>query len=109
MVRPPPRPTLTYTLFPCPAPVRVGGGAEASVGSRGPEVSRAVSIVAANPAVRAEMVRRQRAWVTTRGGGVLEGRDIGTVVFPDADLQVYLTADPDVRAQRRSKEVTDLD
>src|SRR3546814_8650063 len=76
---------------------------------RGPQVSRSVSIVAANPAVRAEMVRRQRAWVTTRGGGVLEGRDIGTVVFPDADLKVYLTADPDVRAQRRSKEVTDLD
>src|SRR3546814_18643768 len=55
------------------------------------------------------MVRRQRVCVTTRGGGVLEGRDIGTVVFPDADLKVYLTADPDVRAQRRSKEVTDLD
>jgi cytidylate kinase len=72
-------------------------------------VSRAVSIVAANPAVRAEMVRRQREWVATRGGGVLEGRDIGTVVFPDAELKVYLTADPEVRAERRSKEVTDLD
>ncbi|HEY9556060.1 MAG TPA: (d)CMP kinase [Acidimicrobiales bacterium] len=84
-------------------------GVDASIEIRGPQVSRAVSIVAANPAVRAEMVRRQRAWVTTRGGGVLEGRDIGTVVFPDADLKVYLTADPDVRAQRRSKEVTDLD
>ena len=44
-----------------------------------------------------------------RDGGVLEGRDIGTVVFPDADLKVYLTADPEVRAERRSKEVTDLD
>ena len=72
-------------------------------------MSRAVSIVAANPAVRAEMVRRQREWVAARGGGVLEGRDIGTVVFPDAELKVYLTADPEVRAQRRSKEVTDLD
>ena len=70
---------------------------------------RAVSIVAANPAVRREMVRRQREWVAARDGGVLEGRDIGTVVFPDAELKVYLTADPDVRAARRSKEVTDLD
>jgi cytidylate kinase len=40
---------------------------------------------------------------------VLEGRDIGTVVFPDAELKVYLTADPEVRAARRSKEVSDLD
>lgn len=84
-------------------------GVDATVEIRGPEVSRAVSIVAANPAVRAEMVRRQRAWVADRGGGVLEGRDIGTVVFPDAELKVYLTADPEIRAQRRSKEVTDLD
>lgn len=84
-------------------------GVDASIEIRGPEVSRAVSIVAANPAVRAEMVRRQRRWVEAHGGGVLEGRDIGTVVFPDAELKVYLTADPEVRAQRRSKEVTDLD
>src|SRR4051794_36745555 len=84
-------------------------GVDAPIEIRGPEVSRAVSIVAANPAVRAEMVRRQREWVAARGGGVLEGRDIGTVVFPDAELKVYLTADPEVRAQRRSKEVTDLD
>jgi CMP/dCMP kinase len=84
-------------------------GVDATIEIRGPEVSRAVSIVAANPDVRAEMVRRQRAWVESRGGGVLEGRDIGTVVFPDAELKVYLTADPEVRAQRRSKEVADLD
>jgi cytidylate kinase len=84
-------------------------GVDASIEIRGPEVSRAVSIVAANPAVRAEMVRRQREWTAGRGGGVLEGRDIGTVVFPDATLKVYLTADPEVRAERRSKEVTDLD
>ena len=84
-------------------------GVDATIEIRGPEVSRAVSIVAANPAVRTEMVRRQRAWVEARGGGVLEGRDIGTVVFPDAELKVYLTADPEVRAQRRSQEVTDLD
>ncbi len=84
-------------------------GVDATIEIRGPEVSRAVSIVAANPIVRTEMVRRQRDWVAARDGGVLEGRDIGTVVFPDADLKVYLTADPEVRAQRRSKEVTDLD
>jgi len=91
-----------------PEGVRVDG-VDATIEIRGPEVSRAVSIVAANPAVRTEMVRRQREWVAKRGGGVLEGRDIGTVVFPDAELKVYLTADPEVRAQRRSQEVTDLD
>jgi cytidylate kinase len=41
-------------------------------------------------------------------GGVIEGRDIGSVVFPDAELKLYLTADPEVRAQRRHKEVADL-
>jgi cytidylate kinase len=84
-------------------------GIDATIEIRGPEVSRAVSIVAANPDVRAEMRRRQREWAKARGGGVMEGRDIGSVVFPDAELKVYLTADPEIRAARRSKEVTDLD
>jgi CMP/dCMP kinase len=84
-------------------------GVDASIEIRGPEVTRAVSIVAANPEVRTEMVSRQREWARRRGGGVLEGRDIGTVVFPDAELKLYLTAAPEVRAARRSKEVTDLD
>jgi cytidylate kinase len=88
--------------------VRVDG-ADATIEIRGPEVTRAVSIVAANPLVRAEMRRRQREWATERGGGVMEGRDIGTVVFPDAALKVYLDAAPEVRAARRSKEVADLD
>ena len=83
-------------------------GVDASIEIRGPEVTRAVSIVAANPEVRTELVRRQRAWAVEHGGGVLEGRDIGSVVFPDAALKVYLTASPEVRAARRSKEVTDL-
>jgi cytidylate kinase len=83
-------------------------GVDASIEIRGPEVTRAVSIVAANPAVRSELVRRQREWAAERGGGVLEGRDIGSVVFPDAALKVYLTAAPEVRAARRSQEVTDL-
>ena len=83
-------------------------GADATIEIRGPEVTRAVSIVAANPAVRIEMRRRQREWAIERGGGVMEGRDIGTVVFPDAALKVYLDAKPEVRAARRSKEVADL-
>ncbi len=83
-------------------------GVDATIEIRGPEVTRAVSLVAANPEVRADLVRRQRAWAAERGGGVLEGRDIGTVVFPDAELKVYLTARPEVRAERRSKEVADL-
>jgi cytidylate kinase len=68
-----------------------------------------VSAVAANPGVRAEMRRLQREWAEKRGGGVIEGRDIGTVVFPDAIAKVYLTADDEERARRRSKEVLDLD
>ncbi|MEM9467413.1 MAG: (d)CMP kinase [Actinomycetota bacterium] len=84
-------------------------GVDATVEIRGPEVSRAVSVVAANAEVRKELVSRQREWAHRQGGGVLEGRDIGTVVFPDAELKVYLTADPVERAKRRAKEVTDLD
>ncbi len=76
---------------------------DATIEIRGPEVTRAVSIVAANPDVRREMVRRQQEWARARGGGVIEGRDIGTVVFPDAELKVYLTARPEVRAARRSQ------
>jgi cytidylate kinase len=87
--------------------VRVDG-TDATIEIRGPEVTRAVSIVAANPQVRQEMCRRQRAWAEAHGGGVLEGRDIGTVVFPDATLKVYLDASPEVRAERRSKEVSEL-
>ena len=84
-------------------------GSDATLEIRGPVVTRAVSLVAANPDVRVEMVSRQREWAERRGGGVLEGRDIGTVVFPDAELKVYLTANPEERARRRAKEVTDLD
>ena len=77
---------------------------EATVEIRGPSVDRAVSVVAANPAVRTELVARQREWVRRRGGGVLEGRDIGTVVFPDAEVKVHLVADPAVRARRRANQ-----
>ena len=77
-------------------------GVDATVDIRGSEVTRVGSIVSAIPGVRTEMVDRQRAWVAARGGGVIEGRDIGSVVFPDADAKVYLTASADVRARRRS-------
>ena len=83
-------------------------GVDATIEIRGPEVTRAVSIVAANPEVRKQMRQRQREWATKHDGGVLEGRDIGTVVFPDAELKVYLDARPEIRAARRSKEVPDL-
>lgn len=79
-------------------------GEDATAAIRGPEVSRAVTAVASNAAVRAELVRRQQEWATARGGGVLEGRDIGTVVFPDAELKVYLTADEAERLRRRAIE-----
>ena len=68
---------------------------------RGPQVTEAVSTVAALSAVRNELRVSQRSWVENAGGGVVEGRDIGTVVFPDATLKVFLTASPSVRAQRR--------
>jgi cytidylate kinase len=71
---------------------------------REPEVTQAVSIVAAHPQVRAELVARQRAWVNIRGGGVVEGRDIASVVLPEADLKIFLTADSDERAWRRAAE-----
>jgi cytidylate kinase len=73
---------------------------------RGQRVTGSVSMVAAIPAVRAELVSRQREWAAMRGGGVLEGRDIGTAVFPDALLKVYLTATPEVRALRRAGEAS---
>lgn len=84
-------------------------GKDATQAIRGPEVTQAVSIVAANPEVRREMVRRQRKWASDHDGGVVEGRDIGSVVFPEAVLKVYLTASDAARAARRSKEVGAID
>lgn len=80
-------------------------GQDASVEIRGREVTTAVSAVAANSGVRSEMVKRQRAWVADHGGAVVEGRDIGSVVFPDADLKLFVTASARVRAERRVAEI----
>ena len=79
-------------------------GIDATGAIRGPDVTAIVSTVSAHPAVRAEMVRRQRSWASEHGGGVAEGRDIGTVVFPDADLKVFLTASEEERARRRQRD-----
>ena len=79
-------------------------GADVTAEIRGSEVNRTVSQVASHSVVREEMVGRQRAWAAAHGGGVVEGRDIGTVVFPDADLKVFLTASDEERARRRSRD-----
>jgi cytidylate kinase len=76
---------------------------------RAPEISEAASQAAADPAVREAMVAQQRR-VLSQGDWVVEGRDIGTVVAPDADLKVFLTADAKERARRRAGESgADLD
>lgn len=79
-------------------------GVDATAAIRTAEVTGAVSKVAANSGVRTEMRARQQQWAAERGGGVIEGRDIGSVVFPDAELKLYLTASPRVRAERRVAE-----
>jgi len=80
-------------------------GVDATLAIRGREVTEAVSQVSANSAVRDVLVERQRAWVAEHRGGVVEGRDIGSVVFPDAQLKLYITASPRVRAERRVREI----
>jgi cytidylate kinase len=86
-------------------------GADVRERIRGAEVTRAVSPVSAVPAVRKLLVARQRDLVAAADAVVVEGRDIGTVVLPDATLKIYLTAAPEVRAQRRAAQlqVTDKD
>ena len=87
----PERPTITVD------------GTDVAVPIRGPEVTSAVSAVSAVPAVRARL-RREQSDAIGSGDIVVEGRDIGTVVAPEAEVKIYLTADPDARATRRSAE-----
>jgi CMP/dCMP kinase len=80
-------------------------GVDVAVRIRGAEVTRAVSAVSAVPAVRRRLVDQQRALVAAADAVVVEGRDIGTVVLPDATLKVYLTAAPEARAERRAAQL----
>jgi cytidylate kinase len=72
---------------------------------RGREIGEAASVVAAMPAVRSGLVERQRRFAAQAGGAVLDGRDIGTVICPDAPAKLFVTATPEVRAARRQKEL----
>ena len=72
---------------------------------RNETVGSAASIVAANPAVRAALLQVQRDFASKPPGAVLDGRDIGTVVCRDADVKLFVTASPEVRAERRMKEL----
>jgi cytidylate kinase len=81
-------------------------GRDVSADIRTPEVSAQVSVVARVPAVREHLIARQRAIIAAAAPGVVaEGRDIGTVVAPAAQLKVFLTADPEARARRRAAEL----
>ncbi|MFN7130954.1 MAG: (d)CMP kinase [Myxococcales bacterium] len=82
-------------------------GEDVSDAIRTPEISRGASIVSARPVVRAGLLELQRRLARSApGGAVMEGRDIGTVVFPDADVKFFLTASDEVRARRRHAELT---
>jgi CMP/dCMP kinase len=95
----------TIDLAPSPEGVRVTlDGCDVSDEIRTRPVSEAASRVAADPAVRRVLVDRQRE-LLAHGDWVAEGRDIGTIVAPDADVKVFLTADPAVRAHRRAVEL----
>jgi len=100
-------PVIELRVDPIAPRVSVDGN-DVSADIRAAEVADAVSRVAAVPEVRARLVASQRAMVDDAGaagrGVVMEGRDIGTVVLPRADLKIYLTADADARAQRRASE-----
>ena len=90
-------------------PVEAARGLQASdldeADLRGPEVAQAASRVAAIPEVRAALMDFQRAFAARSGGAVLDGRDIGTVICPEAQVKLYVTASDDVRATRRHMEL----
>jgi cytidylate kinase len=72
---------------------------------RGREMGEAASVVAAIPGVRAALLEMQRAFAARPGGAVLDGRDIGTVICPSADVKIFVTASPETRANRRALEL----
>ena len=74
---------------------------------RSEPVSKIASLISAYPSVRAALLRRQQDFAQQEGGAVLDGRDIGTVIAPDADVKLFVTASPEVRAERRLKELTE--
>jgi cytidylate kinase len=78
-------------------------GADVARAIRTPDIDRAAATIARHPAVRSALVARQRK-MGEGGGIVMEGRDIGTVVFPDADVKIYLDASPEERARRRASD-----
>jgi cytidylate kinase len=80
-------------------------GEDVTEAIRSPEMSKGASTVSARPAVRAALLDLQRQLARAEVGAVLEGRDIGTVVFPDAEAKVFLTASPETRAKRRFEEL----
>jgi len=82
----------------------VANGEDVTEAIRAPEVTEAASFVATNPRVRAALVQKQRELLSS-GDWVAEGRDIGTVVAPDAGVKVFLTASPEERARRRADEI----
>ena len=81
------------------------GDDDVSLVIRTPEIASLASVVSAIPGVRTALVAQQQS-LGTQGGVVMEGRDIGTVVFPHAELKVFLTASPDERAKRRHADIT---
>ena len=96
--------TAKLVLSTTPQPVSVlADDTDVTAAIRGEEVTAAVSAVSAVPGVRAAMVRRQREAIDG-GGIVVEGRDIGTTVAPEASVKVFLTADENARAARRARE-----
>jgi len=98
---------LDFELDPDGERLRVGGR-DLSAAIRRPEAGELASRVSTQPVVRQRLVALQRA-LGAGGGVVMEGRDIGTVVFPDAPVKLYLTADPETRAARRAAELPAVD
>ena len=84
---------------------RLDVGSLDELGLRGREMGEAASVVAAHPKVRKALLDLQRRFAHQRGGAVLDGRDIGTVIAPGAEVKIFVTAAPEIRARRRHLEL----